>query len=201
MKNTYKIKSLWSDLGVFLAFSLFSGMVFSLFSPIVGTNAANVTTLTTRATANIRPVISVTVPDASAYAFGTLTPTSEGVWASKSGTVQVKTNDIKGYKLYISTNTAETALTSSGASTSIASCGANVTSSTMVKDTWGYSTDGTNFNPVTTSTVQIGEKVAPLDQTTAYSHTVHIGMKVSTDMQAGTYRNTIKFTAIGNTVI
>jgi hypothetical protein len=198
MKIVNKTKtSVWSGLGVFLAFSLLSGMSFSLLSPIVSTNAAN--TLTTRATANINPVISVTAPSSSDYAFGTLTPTDAGAFASKSGTVLVKTNDINGYKLYISTDTSETALTSAGASTKITSCGNNVTSSTMVKDTWGYSMDGTTFKPVTASNVKIAEKTAPLTQTTAYSHTVHIGMKVSTDTQSGTYSNIVKFTAIGNT--
>ena len=196
MKSINKFKSLWSGLGVFLAFSLLSGMTFSMLSPIVGTNAAN--TLTTTATANINSVISVTAPDASAYAFGTLTPTDAGYFASKSGTVQVKTNDINGYKLYIAANTSETNLVASGATTTIAPCGSNVTSSTMAKDTWGYSTDGTNFSPITTTNVMIGEKTAPLTQTTAYSHTVHMGLKVSSATQSGTYTNVVKFTAIGN---
>lgn len=194
-KNYLKNRRIWSNLGVFLSLILLSGLVFSLFSPVSSTKAAS--TMTTKFTANIGSVISITAPEDTEYAFGSVTPTEAGVFASKDGVVKVKTNDINGYKLYISANTSETALVSSGTSTTIAACGSGVTSSTMVKDTWGYSVDGTNYNPITTSNVLIASQ-GTLTQVTEYSHTVNVGMKISSAMQSGTYSNTIKFTAIGN---
>ena len=68
----------------------------------------------------------------------------------------------------------------------------------MVKDTWGFSTDGTTFKPVTSSNQEVGRKDSPLTQLSAYSHTVYIGAKLSTALQSGTYSNTVKFTAITN---
>lgn len=196
MKTETKKVTIWNSVGVFCAFTLLSAMVFALFSPTIATNAAN--TMNTTTTAQVNGVISVTAPASSAYAFGTVTPTAEGAFASKSGTVSVKTNNITGYKLYISNNTSETRMVASGSDTYITACGSNVTSSTMVKNTWGYSTDGTNYNPISASNTQIGQQASPLTKTSAYTHTVHIGLKVGNDLKAGSYSNVIKFTAITN---
>ncbi len=196
MRTETNKTSLWNNVGVFCAFTLLGAMAFALFSPVVATNAAN--TLRTSTTAQVNAVISLTVPSADDYDFGTITPTAAGQFASKSGTVQVKTNSINGYKLYISNNTSETRMVSTGSDTFITACGANVTSSTMAANTWGYSTNGTNYNPISASNTQIGEKTSPLTQTSPYSHTVHIGLKVASNLKAGVYMNTVKFTALTN---
>ena len=196
MKTETKKATIWNGVGVFCAFLLFGAMVFAFFSPIVGTNAAD--TMNTNLSANVNAVISVTAPDASAYAFGSITPTAEGQFASQSGTVQVKTNSINGYKLYISNNTSETRMVSIGNDTFVSPCGSGVTSSTMAKNTWGYSTDGTDYYPISATNTLIGQKTSPLTQTTPYSHTVHIGMKLGSDLKAGAYSNVIKFTATTN---
>lgn len=195
MKTERKSKTIWESVGVFLAFVMLGAMTFSFFSPIVPTNAAD--TLTEPVSAVIKPTISITQADD--FAFGTVTPTDAGQFASVSGKVKVQTNDTTGYKLYISLNdSTKPNMTATGISTYIAPCGSNVTSSTMVKDTWGYSTNGTNFYPVTSSNVQIGEKASPLTQLTPYEHTIYMGGKFSSTLQSGTYSNTVKFTATTN---
>lgn len=196
MKTETNRNTIWNGAGVFCAAMLFGAFVFALFSPIIETNAAD--TMTTTTTANINATLSLSLPVATPYSFGTVTPTSAGQFESKSGTVQVKTNSINGYKLYIANNTSETRMVASGSDTYVTPCGANVTESTMAKNTWGYSTDGTNYNPISATNAQIAEKTSPLTQTTAYSHTVYIGMKLGNDLKAGSYSNTIKFTATTN---
>ena len=196
MKTERKINTIWNNVGAFIAFSMFSAISFAMISPAPNTSAAD--TLTTKTNAVVNGVISVTAPADSDYAFGTITPTDSGTFASKTGTVSVKTNNITGYKLYISTNTSEVRMTADGSDTYINSCAANVSSSSMAANTWGYSTDGTTFNPITASNVQIGQQASPLTKTSAYTHSVTIGMKVSNTLKAGTYSNVVKFTAITN---
>ena len=194
MKTEKTNKERWANIGVFLAFTMLGSISFSFLSPIAPTNAADTMTTTTNAVVN--KVISIT--SASDFALGPVTPTDAGAFKSVSGTVTVKTNSVDGYKLYIALNSSsQTDLTASGNTTSVGPCASSVTSSTMVKDTWGYSTDNTNFYPVTSSNAQIAAVSSPLTQLTN-SHTVYIGAKLSTALQSGTYSNTVKFTATTN---
>ncbi len=194
MKNRYNIKTIFSNFSVFLAFTMLSSITFSLFSPIIETNATD--SLTTTMSATVNPVISLTAPDDSAFDFGEVVPTDEGKFSSKEANVLVKTNNTAGYKLYISSNSTQTSLTSPTSTSTIKVCGSNVTSTSMAKDTWGWSlNNGKQYNPIKTTNSTVKTQ-SGLTKTTPYSHTVTIGMKISTATQSGNYSNVIKFTAV-----
>ena len=195
-KMGIEMKELVLTAGTFLSFLILGMLVFSFFSPTIKTNAANSDTVHVSATIN--PVLSVAV-SASEISIGTVNPNTDGVFASKSGTVTVSTNDTAGYKLYISSNTSDVNLTSSTTDTPIAPCASNVTSSTMAKDSWGYSINsGSTFNPITSSNVQIKNWSGIAGGTTDTPLTVYFGAKISTATKAGTYSNVVKFTGIVN---
>lgn len=186
------VKNLVFTAGMFLSFLLLGALVFSLFSPIVKTNAADHDTVHVSATIN--PVLTVSAP--TEIAIGSVNPNADGVFASKSGTVTVSTNSTFGYILQISTNTSQVNLESASTDTPITPCAANVTSSTMTKDTWGYSIDsGATFKPVTTSPVTIKTATTASDDT----QVVYFGTKISVATKAGTYSNVVKFTGTVNT--
>lgn len=184
-----KIINICSAAGIFLAFMTLSSLVFSLFSPIIKTNAADSDTVNVSATIN--GVLSVSAPETVALSSSSVTPTTDGVFVSNSGTVTVTTNSLTGYYLYISSTQAT--MSSSSASTTIGACASGVTSSTMVKDTWGYSIDsGATYKPITTSNTLIKTSDSVSDTT----QTVYFGAKISTATESGTYTNTATFTGV-----
>ena len=193
-KMSVDVKNLVFTTGTFLSSLLLGALVFSLFSPIIKTNAADYDTVSVSATIN--PVLSVSAP--SEISIGSVNPTADGYFASNSGSVIVTTNDTAGYKLYISSDTSDVNLTSSTTDTPITPCASGATSSTMVKDHWGYSTDGSTYDPITTSNVQIKNWSGTAGGTSDSALTVYFGAKISTGTKAGTYSNVVKFTATVN---
>ena len=184
-----RIKELCLTAGVFLSFLLLSTIVFSFFSPIVKTNAADSDTVGVSAVIN--PVLSVSAPSSISLSDNTVTPTTEGTFVSNSGTVTVTTNDTSGYYLYIASSTSETSLTASGSSTPIEPCASGATSSSMVSGHWGYSTDsGATYEPITSSDVPIKTSSSISDNTKE----VYFGSKISTDTESGNYSIVVKFT-------
>ena len=191
-KRRLEVKELCFTAGVFLSFLLLGALVFSLFSPIVKTDAAEYDTVGVSAV--VSPVLSVSSPTSISLG-SSVTPTTDGTFVSNSGTVTVTTNDTSGYKLYIASNTSEVNLTASGSSTPIKPCASGATSSSMVKDRWGYSTDsGSTYEPITSGDVQIKNSSSISDNT----QVVYFGTKISTATEAGGYSIVVKFTGIVN---
>lgn len=98
----------------------------------------------------VKESISVGI-DHNGLAFS-ITPTAVGAFASKSTNIHVYTN-AKGYKLYISSKTAETSLKHIDSSVTkpiqtlgvLKGAGAAIDKDAFTVNSWGYSLDGTNF--------------------------------------------------------
>lgn len=192
----FEAKDLAFTAGTFLSFMTLGALVFSFFSPIVKTNAADYDTV--KVSALINPVLTVAV-SSSEVSLGTVTPTTDGAFVSNKVDVTVTTNDTAGYKLYISSNTSDVNLTSSTTDTPIEPCASGVTSSTMDKDKWGYSTNsGATFEPLTTGQVEIKNWSGTAGGTTDTALPVYFGAKISTGIKTGTYSNVVKFTGVVN---
>jgi len=82
---------------IFPTFLLFSFIIFSLFAPIISSNAAD---STTKFEVEIKPVLALAAPPE--LDFGNITPTNAGTFTSKSVDALVATNATKGYELYFS---------------------------------------------------------------------------------------------------
>ena len=82
---------------IFPAFLLFGFIIFSLFAPIISSNAAD---STTKFEVEIKPVLALAAPPE--LDFGNITPTNAGAFTSKSVDALVATNATKGYELYFS---------------------------------------------------------------------------------------------------
>ena len=95
----------------------------------------------------VNPVLSITATESIDL---DVTPTAAGAFVSDDIAVNVITNSATGYKLYLSSNSAETALTSAAAGASIPTVASAATSENMANNTWGYSLSEA-FNPVPAS--------------------------------------------------
>lgn len=117
-----------------------------------------------------------------------------------SVTAAVSTNSQYGYTLTIEDADANTNMThlKSGITDAIAAISSKQTSGEMSNNTWGYSTDNTNYYgiPALGSPVAIKRTLVPLTTVTEET-TVDFGVKVGT-LTSGTYQDTVLFTAYPN---
>lgn len=149
----------------------------------------------------IKPMISIAAPAELALE---VTPDVAGTFTSKAVNVDVATNAMKGYELYVSSKDNTTHMKSeknpSDAVNKITSDFAGaVTSNTMQKNAWGYSIDSTNFKaiPKKDAAVQI-KSVNALPTASELKTTVHFGAKVNTDIETGDYSAYVIFTALAH---
>ena len=140
----------------------------------------------------VNPVLSITATESIDLS---VTPTAAGTFVSDDIAVNVITNSATGYKLYLSSNSAETALTSAAAGTSIPTVASAATSENMANNTWGYSLSEA-FNPVPASSApEMIKETSTASVSTADVTTVTVGAKVDTSIPSGVYSNTLLFTA------
>ena len=140
----------------------------------------------------VNPVLSITATESIDL---DVTPTAAGAFVSDDIAVNVITNSATGYKLYLSSNSAETALTSAAAGTSIPTVASAATSENMANNTWGYSLSGA-FNPVPASSApEMIKETSTASVSVADVTTVTVGAKVDTSTPSGVYSNTLLFTA------
>ena len=116
-------------------------------------------------------------------------------------TLNVETNNRTGYTATISSSSENTSLVNSNpASTNqIPSISSNLNLSDFNANTWGYKLNNSaNYSPIPAlsapiSVLQTTNKTNGLD-----SNTINIGMKLSQNLESGTYSNTLVFSFISN---
>ena len=121
-------------------------------------------------------------------------PSDAGTLASASGTVTVISTDVVGYKLYVR-NLSSTNMVN-GAATIPAS--ANGSPASLAVNTWGYNLDGSSdYTGMTLSDVLIRSATQPY--TSGDVTTVTYGVRVNNAKQAGSYTNSVIYTAVPQT--
>ena len=154
----------------------------------------------------IETVLAITAPDKLDL---NLTPSSSGTLATSDATVNVSTNNFTGYTLSMSTTTDNTALTHTNGTNSINSTSSSVSRpATLSSNTWGWYPSSLATNPGGSNyqfaAIPSLSSAYPLKSTDAMSTndetTVSFGIMADTSIPAGSYSNTITFTAIANYV-
>ena len=172
-----------------------SPMLFDLPTPVSAVQQSASTTISVV----IDPVISITTPSSIDI---NLTPTHTGAFNTGTGTVNVSTNNGKGYTTYVTSKTTNTDLSqpaASGVADKIPSI--SESKSTISGTGWGWSADGTTFNPVkqagTANASTIFAKTTSA-ATSGSAKTITVGASATTSIPVGTYSNTLLFTAVAN---
>lgn len=146
------------------------------------------------------PTISVSLPATSADIDFSMSEVRASAF-KKSTAIQpsVTTDNPQGFTLYVSSIDENTSL-DNGTYDHINSITAGLNETAFTQRTWGYSLDGTNFNPIpkASNPAKIAESELPATNATLAS--VTFGAKVAPDLYEGTYQKEIVFTAITNTI-
>ena len=195
-------------------FSITVGSIFSL-SLILMTPAfvsAATSNASTTVTATVAATISISTGTSVAIA---ITPTPGGVVSSSSDTVSVSTNNSTGYTLTLADSDATTNLTSGG-NTIGAHAGTQASPTALTSNKWGYrivnvggfgasAYSGETNNGSSTSTwagmpatgsaatIKTTATVASNDTTTVW-----YGVKATSTQPAGSYTDTVTYTATTN---
>ena len=182
---------------IFPAFLLFGFIIFSLFAPIISSNAAD---STTKFEVEIKPVLALAAPPE--LDFGNITPTNAGTFTSKSVDALVATNATKGYELYFSSKDEATDMLNTNTAISdkiTSSFTGTVTNTTMGKNNWGYSLNNTDFTAIPKKSGHRQLRNLTTKPTTEeLKTTVHFGTKISTNLVAGNYEKSVLFTAVAH---
>lgn len=128
------------------------------------------------------------------------TPNSSGEGEdTSSNTIVVDTNDENGYTLRLSMVGADRNLNLGGSPSVDNITGtATGTFAALADNTWGYNTNASaNFAgvPALASPVALNSSTGPVQ---GHSTTVTYGIKTTTALPAGTYSNTVQYTAVAN---
>lgn len=162
---------------------------------------------TTLVTVTVGSVISITAEDIN---IDMSTPSPTGSFATGTGEVKVKTNDISGYSVYLTSNSASTTLDHESLSTAkINSISSDITidaSTTKfsTNNTWGWSSDGSLFHPVVakgtkhSSTVTTLYRKTNAPSTAGDTSTLTVGVTADSSLTSGKYTGTLLLTAIPN---
>lgn len=190
------------------------GGVFSLLSAILAPIVASAATSTSSTTINATVAATISMTSGTTVNIG-LTPTTGGVVSSASDTVSVSTNNTTGYTLSVANTDANTNLVS-GANTIAAHAGTQASPTALAVNTWGYRVvgvggfTGTAYSAETnngssTSTwagipaagsgnvLKTTSAVASADTTTVW-----YAVRANSTKAAGTYTDSITYTAVTN---
>ena len=123
-----------------------------------------------------------------------ISPSTGGTLASAAGTVTVVSSDVVGYKLYVR-SLSSTSMTNGAASIPASS---NGSPAALAVNTWGYNLDGSsNYTGMTLSDVLIRSATQPY--TSGDITTVTYGVKVDNAKPAGSYNDSVIYTAVPQT--
>lgn len=179
--------------GVFLLLGLVSAFI---YSPVFKSHADSNNTQTD-VKVNVDPVIAIrtNIDELNLSA-------NVGDFTSGTVNVDVATNSQYGHTLTLEDADSNTNMTSATSSDVLSSnFSGSKTSSTMDDNTWGYSLDNTNFYkvPAKGDYARLRNTSAPSPTNPGYERTpVYFGAKVGMYLTAGTYEDTVKFTAYVN---
>ena len=175
--------------GLTLFFNLF-------FAPLIQKVSAS-----THFKPELSPIISISSPEELDLE---LIPNANGAFTSGSLDINVSTNALKGYELYISSLTNSTHMKQQinpNDETNIVSSNftGSVNSTTMQNNSWGYSLDNTDFTaiPKKDSATKIKD-ITGFPTAADLKTTVHFGAKLDTTIPSGHYIADILFTAVAH---
>ncbi|MBR3386008.1 hypothetical protein IKG68_00330 [Candidatus Saccharibacteria bacterium] len=135
-----------------------------------------------------------------------LTPSATGEFSSTASnplTITVSTNNDTGFNLNMTTTTTNLTRTTplSGSFPVIETLGSSgsitateFAESASTTNKWGYSLDGTNFNPVTTSKSILSRTTADIDGSPTTAN-LTFGVKLNNSIPQGDYKTTLNFIA------
>lgn len=189
-------------------------LVGGLCAILVAPMAAGATSATANTTINATIASVISISTSSPVVLG-ITPVTGGAQTTSNDTVTVSTNDSLGYNLTLADADSNTSLVSGG--NDIAANGGTQSSPTaLADDSWGYRVDGiggfgagptsTSSNLTSDSTTFAGIPASGSPDTIKNTSTTASGdtttvwysAKVDTDLPAGTYSDTVTYTATGN---
>jgi hypothetical protein len=114
--------------------------------------------------------------------------------------VKVKTDDPRGYRLYLSTDTEDNALKAPSAAT-IPATGRTATAGALEMNRWGYSLLNANNNWLAVPKLSNLKQVASAQKPTeggmsgaGVTHTVYFGVRVDLSLPIGVYSNRVMYT-------
>ena len=198
LKQRSTNQKLLAGIFVFIPSLLFGFTLLSLFAPIIKSNA---TETKINISTELTPVIAISSPEELSLE---VLPTVAGAFTSKSLDINVSTNALKGYELYLSSKDETTdmkpELNPTDTINKISSTfTGSKTSSTMPNNNWGYSLDNTDYNkiPKKSETKQI-KNITTFPTTNDLKTTIYFGTKVDTTLASGRYNADIVFTAVAH---
>lgn len=189
----------WSALAV-VAFLGLAGLTVALLSSANLAGRTFAATLNSEITAEIGGTryITLTIPDAAL----SLTPDGSAQTATTSAQVTASSNAASDIDLYLSMSGDSADLYLNGDSTSGHSIAATSTTgslSSFTTNTWGYSTDGTNYTAVPTSreeAAHLGTIAESPSGETSGSVSVYYGLKADSSLAAGQYTGGVTYSAV-----
>ncbi len=199
LKINYKLSTVgWSACG------LLGLLMLVLVLPICTSGADAVQNSTsvaqTRAVVNAAATVSVALDSEVTI---DVTPTGEGTFASTPTSLTVSTNNQEGYSLYLKTLDATNSMTSTdpNKTNTIQAVSGTPTSASFANNTWGYAltkdaaSSATQYAAVPTNDTKIYNEPST---TTGDTYNLTFGAKVSTDLPAGQYANTVQVSVVAN---
>ena len=189
----------WSALAV-VAFLGLAGLTAALLFSADLAGRTFAATLNSEITAEIGGThyITLTTPDAAL----SLTPGSSAQTTTTTTQVTASTNAASNIDLYLSMSGDSADLYLNGDSTSGHSIAATSTTgslSNFATNTWGYSTDGTNYTAVPTSreeAAHLGTIAESPSGETSGSVSVYYGLKADSSLAAGQYAGGVTYSAV-----
>ncbi len=202
MKNsTQKQKnrpdSVFKCIGIFSSTLLLAASATYIYSPTFSSNAAESSEVEIKL--NVSSVIGISTSTDSLNLEANV-----GSFTSGSIDIDVSTNSQYGYTLTLEDGDNDSSMVHTNIAVSdvlTSTFTGAKTSATMADNTWGFSLDGTSFYNVPTLGSPVALKRTTSPVSTSYDTTsVNFGAKVGATLTAGTYADTVKFTAFVNGV-
>ena len=199
MKKSHNVHCAMVGLGYFAGSLLITAFAVFFYSPVIKSHADSNASENVDINLTIAPTISISVSSDELNL-----QSLPSAFVQGSVNVDVVTNSVYGYSLGLEDSDANTNMvySTAGVNDVLTSNFLNAkTSSEMDDNTWGFSTDGTNYyriNPYG-SPVRLTNSNAPTSVDPGYDRTqVRFGAKVGAHLTAGTYVDTVVFTAYVN---
>ncbi len=180
---------------------LFMGVISCLLVPHVPQSAdaeEGSDDVTTEVAAEVHSSISLAVQSSIEI---DAAPKASGNFSSNSAKLTVATNSTGGYSLYMQTGDGTSELKSVNLANeqTIGPVEMNTQDSDFAANTWGYSLNGTFYNPVPSGLAQ------PVFQTTTTTHRddydLYFGVSVDESLPVGRYSNQVVISAIANPTV
>ncbi len=191
-------KNIIGKLGIFAGTLLVTILAAYIYSPISGSHATE--DEEAKISVGLNTTLSLNI-DVNRLDFS-FQPSEDGTFLSQPITATVSTNSADGYELYFSSIDNETDMINAFYGVNdVISSGFNgtVTNSTMTKNTWGYSLNNTDFSKIPTLSNQLTVKnLDHIPSSAEKTSVVNIGIKVASDIAAGSYEKSVVFSTIAH---